>query len=296
MKTFLLVLLSVLGSFTTLQAQLRAEAIFFDGKNRFYYIYVPKIYSPEKAVPVVVYLHGVGYMGVEGVADLYEPNQFIPIADTANFILLVPVAEAFEKTGMRAWNSGAGIGFLGQGFSMNGDVDDKGFIEAMLDKVEGTYSVDKKRIYLCGFSMGGFMTQRMAIERNSRFAAFASVSGTIGGLIGDRTIIRDIPIAHFHGTNDPTISYTNPKIGKGAEETVAFWVKQNKCKEKPIKHEVYNDFDRKLDTLVSVDHYVYSNGKTNVEFFKKNESVHTWLSDDSKRIWLFMRKYRLEEE
>lgn len=279
-----------------LRAQLLAETVFHDDRNRFFYVYTPKKYTGNQPVPVVVYLHGVGYMGVEDVADLYEPKQFIPIADTANFILLVPVAETFEKSGMRAWNSKAGFGFLGQGFSMNQDVDDVGFINAMLDKAIKLYNVDESRIYLCGFSMGGFMTQRMAIESNTRFAAFASNSGTIGGVVRDRNIHRSIPMAHLHGTKDPTISYASPKIGKGAEETVQYWVEKNNCKTRPIAHTTYQDYDRKLDTIIVVDHYVYSNGEVNVEFFKKNESVHTWLAGDSKMIWNFFRKYRLEAD
>lgn len=70
----------------------------------------------------------------------------------------------------------------------------------MLDETIYDFSVNQDGIFVCGFSMGGFMTQRLALEYNARYKAFASVSGTIGANISEsaKNPGKAIHLAHFH--------------------------------------------------------------------------------------------------
>jgi len=57
--------------------------------------------------------------------------------------------------------------------------DDMAFFRTMLDFIEANYSVDTRRIYASGFSNGGGMTSRLALELSDRFAAIAAAAGTL---------------------------------------------------------------------------------------------------------------------
>jgi len=84
--------------------------------------------------------------------------------------------------------------------------DDIGFIEALLDELEDTYCIDRSRIYMTGFSMGGMMTQRMGCELNHRLAAIAPQHGQL--VLGYNCAPKyddPMPIINIWGTNDKVV-------------------------------------------------------------------------------------------
>ena len=73
------------------------------------------------------------------------------------------------------------------------------FIAKVLDDVESSFPVDKKRIYATGMSNGAMMCYRLASEMSERIAAIAPVSGTIA--IDKYEPKRPMPVLHIHGTD-----------------------------------------------------------------------------------------------
>ena len=74
----------------------------------------------------------------------------------------------------------------------------------LIYKLEKDFPVDTNRIYITGFSMGGYGTYD-AIERYPNlFAAAVPVCG--GGDTSKAASIAHIPIWIFHGAEDPTVS------------------------------------------------------------------------------------------
>ncbi|MEM9481591.1 MAG: prolyl oligopeptidase family serine peptidase, partial [Verrucomicrobiota bacterium] len=63
--------------------------------------------------------------------------------------------------------------------------------------------VDRNRIYLCGFSMGGYGTWGLLAREPELFAAGIPVAG--GGSPNNGPKIKDIPIWAFHGENDDSV-------------------------------------------------------------------------------------------
>jgi len=63
--------------------------------------------------------------------------------------------------------------------------------------------VDPKRIYLTGYSMGGFGTFHLLASESDFFAAGAPVAG--GGSPGSAASFKDVPFWVFHGAKDPTV-------------------------------------------------------------------------------------------
>jgi polyhydroxybutyrate depolymerase len=79
------------------------------------------------------------------------------------------------------------------------------FINHLIDRLESEYSIDKSRVYLIGISAGGFMAYRLACDLANRFAAVASVAGSMWW--DDCRPARPIPILEQHGTNDANVPY-----------------------------------------------------------------------------------------
>ena len=244
----------------------------YDNQTRKYSIYVPDIYYTQgKHVPMLVGLHGFG----DDIAN-FKNICMTGIADTANYIAVYAEALPDPILGANAWNSGASTGIV----IVNNAVKDNGFINALVDTVIKRYMIDTTRMYVYGFSFGGFMTDRLAAENSDRFAAAASVSGLRGNSL---TVLphNSMPYLHFHGTADQTISYDGqhtsgilPGLGLSAEKTVKFWVTQNHCDTIPV---IDSMPDIANDGLRFV-RFTYKHGldNCNVIFYKVINGVHTW--------------------
>ena len=125
------------------------------------------------------------------------------VCDTAKFVVVFP-------NGIdRAWDT-------------SGDRDIN-FVKAIIEKMVTQYKIDRNRVYLGGFSMGGMFTYHAMNKIPDLIAAFAPVSGyPMGGATANANV-RPIPILHIHGTDDGTCSFS------GAKPALNVWVKHNGC-------------------------------------------------------------------
>jgi len=285
-KIYLHILISLisLSSF----AGYTTHSFTFGGVTRQYLLYVPAVYDGSTPVPFILVLHGLG----DNMNNFAGVN-FNSIADTANFIFAIPQALVDQTlTGETAWNSGAGVG----GITLNPNVDDVGFLNAVMDSTILYYNIDTTRLYATGFSMGGFMTNRLGCELNNRIAAIASVSGTIGNGI-TCTPSRVVPSCHFHGTLDQVVAYSNDFYGLDAEALVAYWQGHDGCASTPSSIDTLPHVA--ADTL-HVIHYVYPGGLygSDVEFYKVINGQHQWLGPTGEdinyadAIWKFFNRYK----
>ena len=290
MKRTITLIFIAFFSFLTLFGQ-TTKTMTWDGQEREYIEYVPASYQQGTPAPVLFCLHGLG----DDMTNAFNTFGFKKIADDHGWILITPQAlEAYvEKFGASigaAWNSGISadasiIGGSGRIY-INKDVDDSGFMMAILDNLIENYSIDEDNVFVTGFSMGGFMTNRLAIEHSDRIKAGASVSGTIGcDLLQDgKSQVAPISMMHIHGTADEMVTYNNgslmyymfelPISKGGAEATVEFWRNTNGCDPTP---EVYQFEDIANDNL-TFEKYTYKNGTNGTKtcFIKANNGKHTW--------------------
>ena len=194
-KLFLMLIIAALC--LNANAQWTNKSFVYGSVTRQYRVYKSPNYSAANPASMVITLHGLGdnMTNFSGIGFNY-------IADTANIIVVVPQATTDPFAGT-AWNSGAGI----SGYYPNAAVNDVGFLNTLIDTVKNLYAINPSRVYCCGFSMGGFMTQRMALQSNLQIAAFVSMSGTIGAGVTAFAPGRAVPIAHVHGTSDSTVYY-----------------------------------------------------------------------------------------
>lgn len=278
-------LLAVLSLCFVLQAQ-TTKTINHGGTDRQYLEYVPSSYNASTPAPVLFVLHGLG----DDMSNMFNATGFRTIANQHGWIVVTPQALEANVSLLgqsvnigTAWNSGVSASFLGSNIIINDGVDDSGLMMAILDDLIANYNVDQSKVYVTGFSMGGFMANRSAIEHGDRITAIASVSGTIGNEVKETAPTGHVSAMHIHGTGDGTVGYENAafnvvvtsvSVGLGAEATVDFWRNHNHCSATPT---VTNFPDIANDSL-TFEKYVYEGGDngTKTAFIKVNGGDHTW--------------------
>ena len=194
-----------------------ARTINVDGKTREYWLYVPASVKGQENVPVVFSLHGRG--GTDDPNDdnssKYGKPTFTSLADKEGFIVVYPQGrDGTNKADYPDdgnWNDGF-VGTTGWEATGKENADTK-FIKALVDKIQDDYktrnnsnsyiSVNPKRFYLCGYSMGGMMTYACAKVLNGTFAAYGSCSGyPLNEFHMNLATKNPIPFIHLHGNKD----------------------------------------------------------------------------------------------
>lgn len=214
LRTFMVMMLFITGSNGIYAGvEINGErTITVEGKTRRYWLYVPASVEGQENVPVVFSLHG--RYGNDNPNDAGKP-LFTSLAKEKKFIVVYPQGRDAEKDKADYpgddWKEGFG-GTTGWEATGKENADTK-FIKALVDKIQADYktknasnsniSVDPKRFYLCGFSMGGMMTYACAKVLNGTFAAYGSCSGyPLNEFHMNLATEKPIPFIHLHGNND----------------------------------------------------------------------------------------------
>lgn len=172
-----------------------------DGVERRYVLYVPHDYTPEKAWPLIVFLHGSGERGDDG---LIQSEVGIGTAIRRNperFPCLVLMPQCPKD---KFWD-----GILDQ-------------MDLEMADTRANYNVDARRIYLTGLSMGGYGAWVWGAMKADTFAAIMPICGggnpsdmkglvkepmaDVFGTLRERVEkLATIPIWAFHGEEDRTV-------------------------------------------------------------------------------------------
>jgi polyhydroxybutyrate depolymerase len=145
-------------------------------------------------------------------------------ADAAGFVAVYPNGSGRKP----AWNGGDCCGEAAAN-----QVDDVGFVRALIEDLSTLVDVDRKRVYATGFSNGAIMAYRLACDLSNQVAAIAPVGATQA--VQDCQPGRPVSVQHFHGTDDRLNPYDGG-YGPGGgvdfapvEDTIQFWAAQNGC-------------------------------------------------------------------
>lgn len=293
----LMVVLGVILSTTHLSSAQTTliDSIYTGGTYRSYRLYIPAVYDASGTVPLVFNFHGLNTMNYE--QEVY--GDFRPIADTANFIIVHP--QGIESDGYIGWNNFGSVALAS---------DDINFVSDLIDKLSAEYSINTNKIYSTGFSNGGFMSYDLACFLSTRFAAIASVSGSM--IAGHKSACNPqhpLPVMQIHGTSDYVVSYSGSGgivSSTNIDSLVKYWVNFNNCS---TAAQITNMPDVNASDFSTVKHYVYTGGDggSTVEFYKIASGDHSWPGtlasggwstpnmdfNASKEIWRFFSRYSL---
>ena len=236
----------------------------FDGNDRTYLVHLPSQYSNEEIYPLVIAMHG----GFGSAENMQNQSRLSIKADAENFIVVYPEGVKGGVLDIRTWNAGWCCGY-----ASNSNVDDVGFINALLDTLISHYSIDTTRIYATGMSNGGFMAYRLACELSDRIAAIAPVSASMS--LNDCEPSRAVPIIHFHSYSDTNVPYKGG-VGNGVsnhynspiDSVINAWANFNSCM-------LQNDT---IFSDNSYTHIVWDSCECNseIELYITEDGGHSW--------------------
>lgn len=253
-----------------------------DGLTRRYFVHVPDDYDASEPVPLVFDFHGYSSNATQEIS-LTDMND---LADDEGFIAVHP-----EGTGaLQSWNAG-----LCCATAMSGDVDDVGFVRAMLEAVASMACVDRSRVYATGMSNGGFLSHRLACEASDIIAAIAPVAGVIGMPMDECAPPRPVPVMHFHGTFDTIVPYGGGTASgfPSVAETIAHWASRNGCTDEAAS--TYDMGDSHCETFDECE------GGSEVTLCTVDGGGHLWPGglgsfstiDATEHMWAFLSRFTL---
>jgi predicted esterase len=153
--------------------------------------YIPADYGkePQQKWPLILYLHGAGdqgdnldYLLTGGLPQMLEKRSDFPS------IVVSPKAQGEYEF----WSKEPMIDSL----------------FALLEEVQAIYSIDPKRIYVTGASVGGNGTWTIGLRDPQRFAALVPVMGYYGypfSVPENICDLKDVPVWAFHGSKDELV-------------------------------------------------------------------------------------------
>lgn len=174
-------------------------------RDHAYKVYVPPGFDRARSWPVVLFLHGAGEAGTDGVQHTEVGLGRVLRTDPARF----PVLAVFPQ--------------IPRGAVWFGDA--ARFATAALDQVIAEFNGDRDRVSVAGLSLGAYGAWLLAFENPARFAAIVSVAGGIVPPERTRSRLTQLPptlqaddpyaataarVKHvpawlFHGADDPTV-------------------------------------------------------------------------------------------
>jgi polyhydroxybutyrate depolymerase len=173
-----------------------------NGLDRTYMVNVPSTTSAGEKLPLVFMFHGTGGNASQAERDYGWTEK----SSEENFIVVYPEGVAGDgRFGVRTWNAGRCCHY-----AMENNIDDVKFVNELLTHMIENYPVDETKVYAAGMSNGAMLVYRLACELPGKFAAFASVSGTMM-LDEPCTAAHTPPFLQIHSTTDTKIPFAGGK-------------------------------------------------------------------------------------
>lgn len=227
-------------------------------------LHLPDGYRESGSYPVVMILHGGGGNG-GNAKDMTGMNK---VADKNGFIAVYPNGTGKFNNRLLTWNAGDCCGYAEEN-----NIDDVGFLSALIDTLVHRFPVNRKKIYVTGMSNGGMMAYRLAYERPDVVTAIAPVAATMG--MNQISPKGPVSVLAINGLKDKHVPYEGG-IGpesivkqerKPVEESVMIWVKTNQCNPVPV---VISKPTYRIDT------YLSQSQDYEVELVTLYEGGHAW--------------------
>jgi polyhydroxybutyrate depolymerase len=202
------------------------------GDVRSYLLHVPphppRRFGFAEEYPLLIVLHGSGASG----QTIRQMSNLDSLADATGALVVYPDATRNWLGLQSGWNAGACCGAAARN-----EVNDVGFLRALISHVGTGLRVDRRRVYVAGFSDGARMAYRAGCELSAEVAAIGVVAGSL--VEPDCRPARPVPLVAFHGTADSEVAFADSSFSTSANPEVAvsvpippairFWASSNGC-------------------------------------------------------------------
>jgi predicted peptidase len=169
----------------------------FEGENYAYSVYVPPDYTPAKAWPIILFLHGSGERGDDG---LLQTEVGLGTAIRRNWKLVPAIVVMPQCRPKHIW-----VGPMAQ------------MALKCVEAASREYHCDPDRFYLTGLSLGGHGTWYLAAQLSGRLAAIVPIAGfaeldeSTGAAERLAPQLASLPIWCAHGDQDKAVPVTKSR-------------------------------------------------------------------------------------
>ena len=240
------------------------------GVERTYRLYLPAARATSPALVLV--LHGGGGSGAG--MELLTESRFNRAADRDGAIVVYP--DGID----RSWNDGRDLDTQ----SARDNVDDVGYLRALVTRTAAEFHVDRARVYATGISNGGLMSYRLACDAAETFAAIAPVTASFSEQLGPRCQpARPVAVAIFNGTADPLVPWAGGNISVlgfsrgrvwSTANTFSRWIALDGCPAPSVDARV--DRDPADETALVLHRAGPCRDQVEVRLYEIEGGGHTW--------------------
>jgi len=284
------------------------------GRQRSALVHVPP-HTEGALLPLMINYHGGGGHA-RGQQDYTGMNQH---ADQRGYIVVYPNGTGRWGNRLLTWNAGSCCGSAARN-----QVDDVGFTLQLIDYLAERLPMDKTRVYATGFSNGGMMAYRLAVEAGDRIAAIAPVAG--GMVVNAFSPVRALPILHIHSVDDPRALFygglgprfplTNQRVNHpNIDNVINQWARYEDCSATSVTVENRSGNKKRGNTSHRATLERYENCRDNsvIALWKLSGAGHVWpggqrnymkrllgasttVIDANEEIWKFVSQFSLVPE
>lgn len=246
--------------------------------ERTFITHFPDSYKKSVKSPLVIALHGRGGEGTSMI--LVTKGGFNRLSDSEGFIVVYPDGIA------KGWNDGR-IDEEANDRALKENIDDVGFLSALIDRMIKDYNIDPRRVYVTGISNGAIMSYRLACELSSKIAAIAPVDGNIPFMLLHECFpSTPVSVLAINNVDDPLVPFEGGEImghfhrvrlGRvlSVNESISFWIRHNHCSDIPFIEQI-PDKDPQDGTRVLRKEFTKGKQGTEVILYKIDGGGHTW--------------------
>ena len=176
----------------TLAGHMERGALEHGGRTRTWIAYLPA--QPEPHPALLIVLHAS--MGTGERARAAFGYDFDLLADRHGFIAIYP--QGYKGH----WNDCKARGPFA---AKRENIDDVGFLHALVDRLAKDHNVDRTRVYVTGISNGGGMVLRLALQTPDFARAYAAVVSSVPTPENMAVAPKNQPVSilFMNGTGDP---------------------------------------------------------------------------------------------
>ena len=164
---------------------------------------------------IALFLHGAPGVASK-VMRIFDANM---IAREHNLIAISP--EGINKNW--GWNSTNSLN--------TNDNNDLNYITALLTKIRSEHNISSEKLYVFGYSAGGFMAYKLGCLMPEKITAIVSLAGQFRGDFEACTHTTPLTIHHLHSPTDKAVPYQGRPLGNitSVDDTIEHWRIKNGC-------------------------------------------------------------------
>jgi polyhydroxybutyrate depolymerase len=266
-----------------------------DGRVRTFRLYISTAAATGGRLPLLIALHG----GLGWGAQFATNSGFDGLAEANRFLVVYPDGTNNRPGDSRllTWNGG-----LCCRPASEQQVDDVGFLRALIDRLAVEQPVDPSRVVVAGHSNGAILAYRLACELSDQILAIGVQSGVVGVPCFPS---QPVSVFHLHGLADSNIPIDGGR-GSGPSavefpsprEAAAGFAALDGCQAGPIEQSDASNAD------VLSRRWSQCTGGSTVQFVTVAGASHAWMGhptsaqnlvgppymafDASRAIWSFL--------